>query len=265
MPHMIDYVRRRKLGAPQDCSTPKETKALISAEIAIMEKRFIEAGDILKKAGTKQILIELFVKIRKFQEAKELLREDDESINYITSKEAIWEEQMESWEKASSLYLKSKCYFKAVDIIGKFKGEGWVQLLLDLCENIPDEEIEALKRCCHYLSKEDGLHNKVKNVLIKIKDYPSLMQLYVKYQMWIEVANLFKAHENDVDKSLMVPYGDWLASQGDLNEAITIFRKINKQDKSIKLLQALIENAILKESFKEVSMLLDNPQYQMTH
>ena len=255
MPHMVDYVRRRKLKPPQDCSTPKETKSLISAEIAIMEKRFIDAGDILKKAGTKQILIELFVKIKKFQEAKELLRGDNGAINYIISKEAVWEEQIENWEKASSLYIESKCYFEAVDVVGKFKGEGWAKLLLDLCESIPDEDTKALKRCCHYLSEEDGLHNNVKNILIKIKDYPSLMKLYVKHQMWIEVANLFKAHEHDVDKSLMVPYGDWLASQGDLNGAITIFRKINRQDKNIKLLQALIENAIIEKSFKEVSML----------
>ena len=256
MPHMVEYVHRRKLEAPQDCTTPKQIKALIGAEIAMMEKRFIEAGDILKKADMTKTLIELFVKMRKFQEAKELLRgEDEAAINYVISKEAVWEEQMENWEKASSLYFKSKCYFKAVDVVGKFKGEGWVESLFDLSENIPDEEIEALRRCCHYLSKEDGIHDRVKHVLIKIKDHSSLMQLYVKHHLWIEVANLFKTHENDIDKSLMVPYADWLALQGDLNEAIAVFRKIDRQDKSIKLLQALIENAILEESFKKVSML----------
>ena len=47
--------------------------------------------------------------------------------------------------------------------------------------------------------------------------------------MWIEVANLFNTHENDIDKSLMVLHTDWLAMQGDLNEAIAVFRKINRQ------------------------------------
>ena len=256
IPNMIEYVRMKKLKTPQDCASPNQVKAIIIAEMAIMENKFVEAGEILKKADMTDKLIEFLVKMSKFQEAKELLQGDDETtLNYIVSKEAEWEAHMKNWKKASALYVECRCYLKAVKLVGECKGEGWITVICDLTQNIPDTEIEALKKCCHYLTEEDGLGDTIKNIYIKIKDYSSLMRLYVNHQLWIEVAQLYQDHENNIDKSLLVPYADWLAVQGRLDDATLIYRKIGRQDKSIKLLLSLIENSILDESFRHVSML----------
>jgi intraflagellar transport protein 122 len=256
IPSMTEYVQRQRLKAPQDCTSPNDARVIIATDIALLENNFSEASDIFKKAGMSQKLIEYNVKMRKFEEAKEVLEKNDKTnYDFIIMKEAEWEEQMKNWKRASSLFLECKCYLKAVNLVGEFKGEGWIDAMCNLNQSIPNKEIEALKRCCHYLSGEEGLDETIKSILLRIKDYSSLMHLYVKNSLWIEIAQLCQQHEHDIDKCLMLPYADWLAVQARLNEALAIYRKADRQDKSIKLLLSLIDMSILEEDFKETSML----------
>ncbi len=255
LPHMIDYVRTQQLKAPQDCTTPKQTEAIIKTEIAMMENEFLEASYSLKDEGVDPVLVEVFVKMRKFQFVKDLLNEGDERVPYILNREAEWEEQMGHWQEASSLYLKANNYMKAVDIIGETKIEGWVDLISDLSLKIPHCEVDALKKCSFYLSTWHGLDNVIKSILIKIKDYSSLMELYIKNHQWIEAGKLYSANADEIDDSLIILYADWLASQGDWKRAVAMYEQVDRQDKSIDLKVTLIEKEILEENFKEASWL----------
>ncbi len=250
---LVEYTRTQELMTPQDCSSPSEVRVNIHAGIAMIENRFSEASESLRTAGLSKELLVLLIKMRKFKEAKELSA--DSSKDYIVSREAEWEELMKDWERASSLYLECKSYLKAVDVIGEFKGNGWIEAICELTLCIPETEVEALKKCCHHLSREEGMDDTIKSVYMKIKDYSSLIRLYTKNRQWLEIAELYQNHENYIDKTLMIPYADWLAAQGNSNGAIDIYRKVDRHDKSIKLLLSLIDHSILDNDFKETSTL----------
>lgn len=253
MVYMLDYIRAIKLKIPQYCNMVDQIKAIISVETALMENGFEEAENIVKDSNCDDELLEILIKMRKFNNVRNLLSSNDKRLYYITSKEAEWQETLQNWERSSALYFDIKKFQKAVDIVGKTKGEGWIKYLCNLAGKIPSDEVGALKKCAMYLSGQDGLDNTITNIFTKIKDYSSLMTLFMRNNQWIEVGQLCDNHLDKIDEDIILEYANWLASQGTWDGAIVIFRKIARHDMSISLIGTLIEKATLEQNFNDVS------------
>lgn len=267
LPNMIDYVQIKKLNSPQDGLLTDKAKACISAEIAVINGEYVRAEEIAKNYNdATHSLVEMFVKLRMFAEAKNLMKNvEPKLVDAVSLKEAKWREQIKEWEKACSLYCDCGHYEKGVDIIGERQIDGWIDIIVKLSNEIPSTEVKALRKCCEYMSDQEGINDIVEGILLKIKDYSSLMSLYLKNKQWIEIRRLCKDHINDIDKALMMPYAHWLAIQGQLDNAIDIYNRIGQHAKTIDFLHSLIENLILEENFKRVALLhrILSEEYQL--
>lgn len=252
---MIKFVKDQKAKLPQDCNSSKEVKSLLAAEVAILENNFDDAFRILRKAGMIKHLIDRCVRLKRFEDAKDLLSLEQSRRDHVYERQAEWEIKLKKWGKASSLYMEIGQYMKAVNVVGDSNGGGWTSLMSTMCDTIPSVEVDALKKCCFYLSKEEGMDDVIKNVYTKIQDYSSLMQLYIRNCQWMEASNICKLYEEDIDKALIILYADWLASQGNWSEAIPLYRKCDRQDKSVELIKRLLHNATFGQRYKEASSL----------
>jgi len=135
---------------------------------------------------------------------------------------------------------------KVVNVVGNTKGEGWVDYMTNTLHGIPNTHIKALESCCRYLMNQD-VDDHIKDSFRKVGDYSKLIEMLVKEKDWLEVGKLCDSHERDTDKSLLLPYADWLSLQARYGEGRTIYQKVEQPDRSRKLLMDLIQCAIVEE------------------
>ena len=232
-----------------------EYRELISAQIATLEGRFQDAGKIYVKCGQSENAINMFIKTKRFDEARALVKgRNSPDMIEVNWKEAVWQEEMKNWRAAADIFMTCKDMSKAVNIVGNTKGEGWVGYMTNILHRIPKTNIKALESCCGYLMNQ-GVDDHIKEIYRKVGDYSKLIEMLVKDKDWLEVGKLCDSHEREIDKSLLLPYADWLALQARYDEARTIYQKAEQPDQSRKLLMDLIQCAIVEERYRDVTKL----------
>ena len=87
----------------------------------------------------------------------------------------------------------------------------------------------------------------------KLDDYSNLMQLYVKKQNWAEATKLADEHEGKFDKSVFLPYAEWLAVQDRFDAALAAFRKAGQPEQSQRMMEDLTNNAVMEGRFKDAA------------
>ena len=229
---------------------------LIASKIDIINGNFEIAGSRLVLIGEITRAVDMFVSMGMFEDAKKAIpNEDIEQRNRVAMKEAEWEEGMHRWKRASELYIECKAFVRAVDVASNIGGEQGLEQIHRIATVTPVDERVALDLCCDYLAQQAGNEVRLKEILTKMGDYSKLMALYIDLQAWLEVSNLRKEQEGNFDKTLLVPYANWLAVQGNLKEALEVNREAAREDRNFKLLSYLIKEARTQQCYKKVSEL----------
>ena len=206
----------------------------------------------------------MFVLMGMFLDAQlAVSNKDKETMLMVRIKEAEWEEGMKRWQNASELYLRSENFSKAVDCVEAAAeielaedSERWLtDQIYNIAKFAPVEEKDALNRCCDFLSQRPGNEARLKELLKKIGDYSKLIAFYIKNQAWLDVSKLCKEEEGNFDKTLLLPYANWLAGQGNIVEALQINREAGEEERNFKLLSFLIKDSIAQECYDKVSEL----------
>ena len=237
---------------------------LIASEIDITNGNFREAGRRLASIGEHKKAVNMFVFMGMFLDAQlAVSNKDKETILMVRIKEAEWEEGMKRWQNASELYLRSENFSKAVDCVEAAAeielaedSERWLtDQIYNIAKFAPVEEKDALNRCCDFLSQRPGNEARLKELLKKIGDYSKLIAFYIQNQAWLDVSKLCKEEEGNFDKTLLLPYANWLAGQGNIVEALQINREAGEEERNFKLLSFLIKDSIAQECYDKVSEL----------
>jgi len=228
---------------------------LMSAQIAILEGRLQDAGKIYAKSGCSDEAINIFIKMKRFNEAKALVNGTSSSdMMRVNWKEAIWQEEIKNWKDAAEIFMTCKDMSRAVKVVGDTKGEGWVKFMTEILYRIHKTDIKALESCCGYLI-DQGVDDHIKEIFRKMGDYSKLLRLLVKNRNWVEVGNLCYSHGHEVEKDLLLPYAEWLALEARYDDARVMYWKAGQPDQSKKLLMDLIKYAIAEERYRDVSKL----------
>jgi len=249
----VELVRKEQSKVKTDDYSSKTNMYQMLAEAAALEERFEDTGKWYLKAGYPEKTLELYVTLKKFEEAKRYVldegkgkKDKKEQINKILREEAKWAEKMEDWKRASEIYFKCGEITNAVKVIGETKSTNWESLILEMAQTITSTNIESLQLCAMYLSQL-GRDHEVKIIYTKIGDYSKLMNLCIKKKNWLEVDDIYKAHADD---GLMQPellkYAEWLVIQGRLEEGFLVYGKIQCLDVAKKLVLRLVNNAIVQ-------------------
>ena len=92
-----------------------------------------------------------------------------------------------------------------------------------------------------------------KEVYVKLDDFSNLMQLYIRKENWIDATRLADEHEGKFNKSVFLPYAEWLAVQDRFDAALAAYRKAGRPDQSKRMMTELTSNAVVEGRFKDAS------------
>jgi len=142
-------------------------------------------------------------------------------------------------------------YDKAIEIVGD---AGRLDELIDVARVVDKKETAALRRCAEFF-REHGHHQYAK-VYLKMGDVQALMKLHVELRKWDDAFLLSKQHGGKFSEDVYLPYALWLAQNDRFDEAQAAFKRANKPEQSMKMLQELSSAAILEQRFEDAAYYL---------
>merc|ERR1712232_958343 len=142
-------------------------------------------------------------------------------------------------------------YDKATEIVGD---AGRLDELIDVARVVDKKETAALRRCAEFF-REHGHHQYAK-VYLEMGDVQALMKLHVELRKWDDAFLLSKQHGGKFSEDVYLPYALWLAQNDRFDEAQAAFKRANKPEQSMKMLQELSSAAILEQRFEDAAYYL---------
>jgi intraflagellar transport protein 122 len=224
------------------------------AEVLAYEGHFNEAAKMYVRAENIDEAIRLLVDLRRWDDARMFAQNAGRSGDQLdlTLGQANWLQEIGDWKASSELFSSMGRYMQAAKVIVESAESGWQTNVIELVRSIPSDQKEVLSYCGEELcsANEDLL---AKETLQKLGDLSRLMQLYVKKCMWSDAAKLADEFEGDFDRSIFLPYAEWLISQDQFEEAMAAYRKAARQDLAKKVLEELTFNAVIQRQYKDAS------------
>lgn len=117
---------------------------------------------------------------------------------------------------------------------------------LEKTKNTPEIEL-----CAKYF-KQAGHHTFAKQAYLRLGDLRALMQLHVDCQKWDEAFMLAKQNP-EMESMITLPYADWLSTNDRFEEAQQAYKKANRPDLSLKIIEFLSNNAISEKRFQDAA------------
>lgn len=235
--------------------SPNHDDNIFLADINAYQANYNEAARLYCKAGQKRKAIEMFLDLRDWEKAKELVESsadvqgDESSVSMLEllKRQAQWLMEVNDTKAAAEMYWAAKDYGTAITLLGDNK---WLDALMDKVKQLnPKLQKKYLQQAANYFRKH-GHHKYAKETFLKMDDIKSLMQLNVEQNKWDEAFELAKARP-DFAKDIYLPYAEWLSVHDRFEEAQDAFNKANRPDQSMKMLHHLTYNAVTENRYND--------------
>jgi len=231
----------------------QQMERFAQAEILACQGMFMEAAKTYARGNQLTEAIELLVNLRQWEEAKVFAASHPElDVKELIEKQGEWCLEIQDYRGASEMFVSAGKTMKACKILGENKPSRWQEALSTIVRGINNQEKEILEYCGMVFS-DAGEDNCAKEVYLKLGDVSNLMQIYVRRQDWEAAVKLSEEHEGKFDRSVFLPYAEWLALNVRFDEAMGAYRKAGRPDQSQKLMEQLTDNAVKEGRFKDAA------------
>lgn len=227
------------------------------AEILAYEGHHHEAAKLNARAGKFQEAMQLFIDLRRWQDAKAFAQSvggiDQTS---LTLQQATWLQEINDWKSAAELYVSLNNHLQAAKIVvdaATTNEIGWQAVLIEIVRSAPiDGNAELFNIAGDAFARADE-DEYASETYKKLGDVSKLMSLYIRRQMWTEAATLAETNEGQCDMSVFLPYAEWLVSTDRYEDAMQAYRKAGRKDLARKVLEELTSNAVSETRFKDAA------------
>lgn len=236
---------QRRSGVPE---------GVLLADILAYRGRYQEAAKMYTTAGALDKVMEMFINLRQFDEAKKWAedygktRGDLGTVQELIGRQAEWSEETQNYEAAAEMYINAKKYEKAISIYAK---TGWWDKLIGLVRHLDKSEVKHLTTCAALLRKAGQL-NFAKEAYLKLEDSGALLSIYVEDRRWEDAFLLLHGHP-EYREQVYMPYAKWLEANDRYDDARIAYRNAGRPDLSIRLLEELVGNAVAESRFDDAS------------
>ena len=183
--------------------------------------------------------------------AKYIQGGDNTYSDEILCEQAEWLNQNKKFKEAGDLYRAINKKKKAIQIYGE---NNLLEPLIDYCRELSNyDDHEAILLCGYYFKKNKN-YAYAAEAYLKLGDNKSLVYMNVELGKWDE-AFLLSNNNQSLQEYVNLKYAESLVLENKFTEAQEYYRKANKVDLSMKLLNKLIDNAIYEKRFKDVCFL----------
>ena len=246
----------------REIKNPNYNEAGIAAEIAAYNGKFKQAANIYEKNNMTPMAIQLFMEMKKWEEAKILIEKEKKSKSKseqgkgsqdmshdLLIQQAEWARESGDFKAAADLYFLAGEYKKAIEIYG---AHALLEPLYQLCKSLDKaKQYDAIEKCAKYF-KQHKHHNYAKEAYLRLGDMKGLMHLHLDLQKWNEAFMLAKQNP-ELAGDIYVPYAEYLLTQDKYNEAQKAYLKANKPDLALKIIITLKDNSIIQKKYKDAS------------
>jgi WD repeat-containing protein 35 len=229
----IQFVKRLKV-----LSSRQKQRAEVSAYFG----RFEEAEQLYLEAGSKDLAVELRMRLGDWMRVVQLIQSgdagDDKLLRQAHANIGHYYADRQKWDKATKYYHKAGTYSdltEAAYAVDDFK------LLHKVLKQVPDNG--ALLKNLGNKFMSVGLCKDAAAAFERAGDAKSAVDCCVLLNQWDKAVEYAEKHNMPQIQGLLTKYANHLMQKGDLFTAVELYRKANKHTEAAKLLGNLAQEA----------------------
>lgn len=248
--------------------TPEEEQ-LVTAQVHAFQGKYNEAAQLFAKAKQFNMAVEMYTELRKWDEAKHWAQQAEKSggaqkkTNVLGNEKEIAEDsvaqglilkQAASSEEdgdlraAGEMYLTAGQHKKAVDIFVKI---GALDSLVEVVRELPSVETQMLQMSVKCFRHHQH-YSFAKEAILKLGDVSQLIALHMESHHWDEAFQLCQ-HHPEYAAQIYLPWAEWLALNDRFDDALEAYKKANRPDLSLQMIEKLTHNAVVERRYKDAA------------
>ena len=225
---------------------------IIKGDIYAHIGKYKKAAELYIKGGNPGKAQEMYATLKMYTEALEIRAKYMQSgaegfSDEILQQQADWLEQNKKYKEAGNLYMAIGKKKKAIEVYGE---HNYLDCLIEICRDLTkDKDDELIRLCGHYFKK---YHNYAfaSEAYLKLGDTKALVYMNVDMKKWDE-AFILSRENKQLNEYVHLKYAEMLIVDDKFKEAQESYRKADRVDLSMKLLNKLNDNAVYEKRFKD--------------
>jgi intraflagellar transport protein 122 len=228
---------------------------LLVAEVLAHQGKYAEAARHYVKAGRAERAVQMYADLRQWDEAKALsgaagLANSAE----LAQRQAEWAEETRDWRAAADTYLATGDALRAIKVVGEQGGDAAADKLAQIVRSLPAGARDELALAAAHLKRLGALAG-AREAYARLGDTAALVALAVEGGLWDDAIELARAQPS-LAAAVYLPYADWLATRDEFAQAQEAYRRAQRPDKAVKMLEALAHNATVEQRYADGSYYL---------
>jgi len=267
----IDLLNRVTQQYGNKSSLTLEEEQLVTAQVLAFQGKYAEAAQLYGRAKHHHCAVEMFTELRKWDEAKHWAQQGEKSggmaprgpggaavlgdaktedsiAQGLILKQAASSEEDGDLRAAGEMYLTAGQHRKAVDIFIKIAA---LDSLIEVVRQLPSSETTLLRLAVKCFRQHQH-HNFAKEAIVKLGDIGELIALHMESNRWDEAFQLCQQHP-EFSAQIYLPWAEFLAFNDRFDEALDAYKKANRPDLSLQMIEKLTHNAVVERRYKDAA------------
>lgn len=231
-------------------------------DINAYDGKYNDAYIQYNKANRVELAVQMYLALKQFPDAIKLIQQHGGAnqsigtynVSSILEEQAAWLNLINDTKQSIELYWNTGAYHKAIVLMGDHAM--YDQLYNKLITLNPNQHINVIQQGYTYIAQSSNTQY-IESILLLMNDISTLME---RYKSANRFSDIFKLKDRITDPRVLNEiyelYAQYLASTGDIYNAIDTYKYTGNPEKSLQLLNELIESSRSQYQYNDVSYTL---------
>lgn len=281
----IDLLNRITQEYGNKANLTAEEEQLVTAQVLAFQGKYSEAAQLYGKANHHHLAVEMYTELRKWDEAKHWAQQSEKAAAAIQKpaplnpdgskapaevlsssplgaqaggsdsiaqglilKQAASSEEDGDLRAAGEMYLTAGQHRKAVEIFVKIAA---LDSLIEVVRQLQKSDTQLLQMSAKAFRQHQH-HAFAKEAIVKLGDIGQLISLHMESHRWDEAFQLCEQHP-EYSAQIYLPWAEWLAFNDRFDDALGAYKKAQRPDLSLQMIEKLTHNAVMERRYKDAA------------
>lgn len=246
-------------------SLTHEEEQLVTAQVLAFQGKYAEAAQHFGKAKQFDMAVEMYTELRKWDEAKHWAHQGEKagpkSIDFnepskgedsvaqgLILKQAASSEEDGDLRAAGEMYLTAGQHRKALETFIKIQA---LDSMIEVVRQLPSTESQLIEMAIKCF-RQHSHYAFAKEAIVRIGNVGQLISLHMEAHRWDEAFQLCQQHPEYAEQ-IYLPWAEWLAFNDRFDDALEAYKKAQRPDLSLHLIEKLTHNAVVERRYKDAA------------